>query len=223
MLSIIIPCLNESDSIQTLLESLQGARAAGVELVLADGGSGDNTVALSTPWVSKVVVTAAGRARQMNAGAAVASGEILWFLHADSVIGEDFPRLIESVMARSARPWGRFTVCLSGRHPLLRIVEFMMNWRSRITGIVTGDQGLFIHRELFVRMGGFPEIPLMEDIAISKRLRRVSPPLVLPQRLVTSSRRWETHGIAFTILLMWRLRWAYFRGANPADLAQRYR
>lgn len=222
-LSIVIPCLNEARSIGQLLETLQDARAAGVELVLVDGGSVDPTVALSAPRVDKLVHSVAGRARQMNAGAAAAAGEVLWFLHADSVIRADFPARIIAAMAATTRGWGRFDIRLSGRHPLLRVIGFMMNWRSRLTGIATGDQGIFVRRALFTRVGGFPLIPLMEDIAISRQLKRGSRPLVISQRLVTSSRRWEESGIIPTVLLMWRLRWAYFFGADPAQLAERYR
>lgn len=222
-LSIVIPCLNEAHSIGPLLKTLQIARADGVELILVDGGSQDATVALAAPLVDRLIDSATGRARQMNAGALVATGEVLWFLHADSLIRADFPTRIVRAMAATHRGWGRFDIRLSGAHPLLRVIEFMMNWRSRLSGIATGDQGIFVRRALFERLGGFPEIPLMEDIAISRRLKRHSRPLRLSQRLVTSSRRWEEHGIVRTVLLMWRLRWAYFLGADPARLAERYR
>lgn len=222
-LSVVIPCLNEAQSIGRLLETLQVARAQGVELILVDGGSQDDSVARAAPLVDRLIESNAGRARQMNAGAAVATGRILWFLHADSVIQADFPDRILAVMAATPRGWGRFNVRLSGSHPMLRVIEFMMNWRSRITGIATGDQGIFVRRELFARLGGFPVIPLMEDVEISRRLKRYSRPLILSQRLVTSSRRWETRGMVRTILLMWRLRWAYFIGVDPARLAERYR
>ncbi|WP_335340068.1 TIGR04283 family arsenosugar biosynthesis glycosyltransferase [Sedimenticola selenatireducens] len=223
VLSVVIPCLNEAETIVQLLETLQDARAEGVELVLVDGESIDDTVALAAPLVDKLIGSVVGRAQQMNAGAQAAAGEILWFLHADSVIRAEFPRQIISVMAASESDWGRFNIRLSGRHPMLRVIEFMMNWRSRLSGIATGDQGIFVRRELFVRLGGFPAIPLMEDIAISKRLKRYSRPQVIARCLITSSRRWEQSGIISTVLLMWRLRWAYFFGADPARLAQRYR
>lgn len=222
-LSVVIPCLNEAQTIGRLLETLQVARARGVELILVDGGSRDDTVLRAAPLVDKLIESTAGRARQMNAGAAVATGRILWFLHADSVIQADFPDRILAAMASTARGWGRFDIRLSGRHPLLRVIEFMMNWRSRITAIATGDQAIFVRRELFAELGGFPAIPLMEDVEMSRRLKRCSRPVIMPQRLVTSSRRWEARGIVRTILLMWRLRWAYFVGVDPARLAERYR
>ncbi len=223
VLSVVIPCLNEAGSIVQLLETLQDARASGVELILVDGGSVDNTAALAMPLVDQLIRTSAGRAQQMNAGAEAAAGELLWFLHADSVIRAEYPALIISAMGASKRHWGRFNVRLSGRHPLLRVIGCMMNWRSRLTAIATGDQGIFVRRQLFVRLGGFPDIPLMEDIAISRKLKRSSRPLLLSSRLVTSGRRWEQAGVLSTVLLMWRLRWAYFFGADPVKLARRYR
>lgn len=223
MLSVVIPCLNEVESIGRLLESLQQARAEGVELLLVDGGSTDDTLARAAPMVDKVIVTAPGRARQMNAGSQAASGELLWFLHADSGIGVDFPASIVSAMAGTPRAWGWFKVRLSGRHPFFRIIEFMMNGRSRLTGIATGDQAIFVRRELFLRLGGYLDIPLMEDVELSRRLKGCSRPVVLQPRLVTSSRRWERAGILSTVWLMWRLRWSYFMGTDPVRLARRYR
>lgn len=220
---MVIPCLNEAHSIVQLLTTLQHARADGVELVLVDGGSADKTVLLAAPWVDKLIHSVAGRAKQMNVGAQAAAGGIVWFLHADSVISADFPGRIVAALAGSERQWGHFKIRLSGRHPLLRIIGFMMNCRSRLTAIATGDQGVFVNRSLFLQLGGFADIPLMEDVELSRRLRRCSRPLVLTPHLLTSSRRWERRGIVSTVLLMWRLRWAYFRGADPAQLAQRYR
>lgn len=222
-LSIVIPCLDEGEIIQKLVTSLQPARIRGVELILVDGGSGDSTVDVVRPLVDQLLVTPPGRALQMNAGARLAKSERLWFLHADSQLGDDFPGVI-CVALQSGKPrWGRFDVTLSGRAFFLRIIEFMMNWRSRLTGIATGDQGIFVQRSLFQQVGGFPEIPLMEDIRLSTLLRRHSWPIALPQRLVTSSRRWEQSGILRTVFLMWRLRLAFYLGADPEQLAQRYR
>ena len=222
-LSIIIPCLNEAAVIQRLLASLQPARARGAELVVVDGDSHDETIQLAEPLVDLVLITVAGRARQMNAGAAASNGDVLWFLHADSVVDSTFPEVILSVMDAADVSWGRFDVALAGRSPLFRMIEFMMNWRSRLTGIVTGDQGMFIRRKLFEQAGGFPEIPLMEDIQLSTRLRKRCWPTALHYRIVTSTRRWEQSGILRTIVLMWRLRLAFFFGADPEQLAQRYR
>jgi rSAM/selenodomain-associated transferase 2 len=158
----------------------------------------------------------------MNAGAQVALGDVLWFLHSDSVPPPDADRLIATALQESARVWGRFDVRLSGDQPLLRLVAMMMNARSRLTGIATGDQGIFVKRAAFERVGGYPAIPLMEDIALSRALKKISRPVCLRQRLLASSRRWERDGIVRTILLMWRLRLAYFLGADPARLARIY-
>jgi rSAM/selenodomain-associated transferase 2 len=158
----------------------------------------------------------------MNAGAAAARGEILCFLHADSRLPEGADGLMIDGLARSRRSWGRFDVRIDGMHPLLRVIARMMNWRSRLTGIATGDQGLFITRSLFEAAGRFPEIALMEDIALARRLKRYGPPLCIAHRLTTSGRRWEQHGVWRTMLLMWRLRLAYWLGADPDKLALQY-
>jgi rSAM/selenodomain-associated transferase 2 len=222
MISIIIPCLNEGEGLQRCLLDLQGLRSDGHELILVDGGSTDLTlIAKTEPYVDRLMRTPAGRAQQMNSGARQASGNIFWFLHADSQIGEGLGSAIQTALA--AKPgWGRFDVRLSGLHPLFRIIERMMNWRSRISGIATGDQGIFIHRKLFQQVGGFPLQPLMEDIEISRRLKRLARPVCLHGPLVTSSRRWETKGIIRTILLMWMLRFAYWIGVKPKHLIRLY-
>ena len=221
-LSIVVPTLNEAAGIVAFLESLQPLRERGVELILADGGSRDGTASLATPLVDRVVSSPRGRAVQMNAGAAIAAGGILLFLHADCVLPGDADLLIARGLQESNRRWGRFDVRLTGKALLLRAVETTMNWRSRLTGICTGDQGLFVDRPLFESIGTFPEIPLMEDIALSRTLKRHSAPLCLAARVTASSRRWEKQGIWRTIVLMWRLRLAYFFGAEPDRLAEIY-
>lgn len=221
-LSLIVPVLNEAPIAVSALQALQPLRVAGHELVLVDGGSSDETAALGRPLVDRLEVSAPGRARQMNAGAAVASGAVFWFLHLDT---EVFPgaggQILDGLQA-SGKDWGRFDVRLSGRHPLLRVIGRLMNLRSRASGIATGDQGIFVRRELFRKLGGYPEIPLMEDIALCRDLKRVGRPLCLRNRLITSSRRWERYGVLRTVLLMWRLRLAYALGADPARLAEDY-
>jgi len=214
--------LNEAAGIIAFLEPLQPLRARGVEIVLADGGSRDGTLAAATPLVDRVISARRGRALQMNAGAAVSAGDVLLFLHADCALPELADHAILSGLASSRRRWGRFNVRLSGAAIMLRVVERAMNLRSRLTGICTGDQGLFVERSLFEQCGGFPEIELMEDVAISSRLRKSGPPLCLSVTLVTSSRRWEKNGIWRTIVLMWRLRLAYFLGTEPRRLADLY-
>jgi rSAM/selenodomain-associated transferase 2 len=220
-LSIVIPALNEAQRIGDLLADLAPLRAAGGEIVLVDGGSSDQTAALAAPAVDRVLAAQRGRAAQMNAGARVASGDILWFLHADTRVPAGAADVLLAACQQGAL-WGRFDVRLSGRHPLLRVVERGMNWRSRLTGIATGDQGIFVRRDVFSSIGGFADLPLMEDIEFSTRLRRQARPACLRLALATSSRRWEERGVARTILLMWRLRLAYALGADAHSLARRY-
>ena len=221
-LSIVMPVLDEGEAIAGALDALAELRALGVEVVVVDGGSQDATVQRARLRADHVLSSPPGRALQMNAGAAKASGDVLLFLHADTRLPAEAERLVLDGLARSTRHWGRFDVTIAGRHPMLPVIAFMMNLRSRITGIATGDQAIFVKRDAFREAGGFPAIPLMEDIALSKRLKRAGRPLCLRERAITSGRRWETHGVFRTILLMWRLRLAYFFGADPATLARRY-
>ncbi|TXH26997.1 MAG: glycosyltransferase, partial [Elusimicrobia bacterium] len=200
---------------------LQGLRRRGAEVVLVDGGSNDATCSRSAVAVDRVLVAPRGRASQMNAGAEASSGEVLLFLHADTRLPRDADAAIRQAIAGGA-VWGRFDVRIGSPQRLLRVVETMMNWRSRVSGIATGDQALFVRREVFQSSGGYPDLPLMEDIALSKRLRRVASPACLQERVVTSGRRWLQHGVLRTIWLMWRLRAAYFFGADPRRLARRY-
>ncbi len=222
-ISVVIPCLNEAAEIVKTLQPLQPLRQAGHEVILVDGGSHDPSAELATPWVDQLLYSSPGRARQMNAGAAVAAGELIWFLHADTAVTAEVIAALQGLGSRPPEFWGRFDVRLSGQHGVLRVVEFMMNWRSRLSGIATGDQGQFVTAGLFRQVAGFPDLPLMEDIALSRALKSHAAPLCLRQQLITSSRRWEERGIFTTILLMWRLRLAYAMGASPADLARRYR
>ncbi|MES9968778.1 MAG: TIGR04283 family arsenosugar biosynthesis glycosyltransferase [Candidatus Thiodiazotropha sp.] len=222
MISVIIPCLNEGADLERCLMDLQPMRAAGHELILVNGGSRDlELMGKLQSSVDGLLHVSPGRALQMNRGAMQASGDVYWFLHADSRIDADMHSAI--LRALSSEPtWGRFDVRLSGVHPLLRIIERMMNWRSCFSGIATGDQGIFMDRRLFEKVGGYPDQPLMEDIAISRRLKRLTPGLCLPGPLVTSSRRWESQGIIRTMLLMWTLRFAYWIGVSPKYLARLY-
>jgi rSAM/selenodomain-associated transferase 2 len=221
-LSIIMPALNEAAGIADSLAALAPLRANGVEVVLVDGGSGDGTAGIAGPLVDRVAVAARGRAAQMNAGARVATGGTLLFLHADTRLPAGADRRVLEGLAATGRLWGRFDVRIEGRSPLLPVVAALMNARSRLTGIATGDQALFVRREAFERAGGFPEIALMEDVAFSTAMKRLGPPLCLGAKAVTSGRRWESAGTVRTILLMWRLRLAYFLGADPSVLARHY-
>jgi len=221
-ISVIIPALNEAETIEQLLSDLGPLRSEGHEVIVADGGSTDATISRASPLADRIVSSSRGRARQMNAGAREATGDLFWFLHADSHPPDDATHSILHAL-QDGRHWGRFDIRLSGGQPLLRIVEGLMNLRSCLSGIATGDQGIFVTRDLFLAAGGFPDIPLMEDIALSKALRRhAARPACLRTKLVTSSRRWEENGIWRTILLMWRLRLAYALGADPARLVKRY-
>lgn len=219
-ISVIIPALNEAGSIEETLLPLQAWRQQGHEIIVADGGSQDNTRTLALPLADQVVNSPRGRANQMNSGANMATGDVLLFLHADTQLPIEAPKLIRNALKQ--KPWGRFDVSLSGRHTMFRVIEFMMNHRSRLTGIATGDQAIFVARDLFEKLNGFAKIPLMEDIDLSKRLKSFSHPACIRHKLITSSRRWEQYGIFKTILLMWQLRLAYFFGAEPEQLKKRY-
>lgn len=221
-LSIIVPVLDEAPGIVATLQALQPLRTAGAQIIVADGGSRDDSRALAQPLCDVLVASARGRALQMNAGAALARGEVLLFLHADSVLPDGAPLLIEAALAGGAQ-WGRFDVAIEGRSPLLRVIAFMMNLRSRLSGIATGDQAMFCTRALFDHLGGFAPIALMEDIDFSRRALSLSAPACLRARVRTSGRRWEKHGVLRTIGLMWTLRLRYFFGADPQVLARRYR
>ena len=221
-LSVVVPVLDEAACIVGTLQSLQQLRARGHELIVVDGGSADGTPALAAPFADRVLVAPQGRAAQMNSGAAAARGDALLFLHADTRLPADADRLVREALAGPNRCWGRFDVRIEGRSPLLAVVAFCMNWRSRLTGIATGDQAIFATRPAFARAGGFPEIALMEDVSFSKRMKKLSRPVCLFAAATTSGRRWKRHGVLRTILLMWRLRLAYFFGARPDELARRY-
>jgi rSAM/selenodomain-associated transferase 2 len=219
-LSLVMPVLNEADDIEEALAALAPLRARGVEVVVADGGSGDATVALARPLADIVITAPRGRGTQMNAGAAASRGDVLLFLHADTCLPPNADALIRDGFARTGRVWGRFDVRIAGAHPCFPMIAALMNLRSRATGIATGDQAIFMSRAAFGP--GFPDIALMEDVAMARRLKRIGPPLCVGAPVVTSGRRWEKHGVMKTILLMWSLRLAYFLGANPAWLARSY-
>jgi rSAM/selenodomain-associated transferase 2 len=221
-LSIIIPTLDEVAGIGATLAALQPLRAAGHEVIVVDGGSRDGTAEAARPLADRVLAAPRGRASQMNAGADAVSGDVLLFLHADTRLPAGADRTVLDGLAASGTSWGRFDVRIEGRHPLLRLVAWLMNRRSRVTGIATGDQAMFATRAAFATVGGFPALPLMEDVALSKRLKRVSPPLCLRERAVTSGRRWESRGVVRTIVLMWWLRLCYFLGASPERLRRIY-
>jgi len=221
-ISIIVPVLNEAQGISESLAALAPLRARGHELIVVDGGSSDGTAALARGAADRVVSAPRGRASQMNAGAALARGEVLVFLHADTRLPENAGARILQGLAASGRAWGRFDVRIEGASAFLPVIAFFMNLRSRATGIATGDQAIFVRRDAFERAGRFPSLELMEDIALSRSLKRVSRPLCLADKAVTSGRRWERHGVLRTVFLMGWLRLAFFLGAAPASLARFY-
>lgn len=221
-LSIVVPVLDEAEGIEAHLATLAPLRASGAEVIVVDGGSTDATRDLAEPLADRVIVAPRGRATQMNAGAALATGDALLFLHADTRLPRNADALIAAVLAQTGRQWGRFDAAIEGRHPLLPLVAGLMNLRSRATGIATGDQAIFVTREAFRAVRGYPDLPLMEDIVLSRALRRLSRPACIAQHVTTSGRRWESRGVLRTIATMWRLRLAFFLGANPRRLAEAY-
>ena len=220
-LSIIIPVFNEAGNIAASLNQLQAYRQQGHEVIVVDGGSQDNTFDCAVGLVDKLLMSKPGRALQMNIGAEQAQGDVLLFLHADTRLPKDADKLIADVIT-NGRTWGRFNVHLSGQHFFFRIIESMMNLRSCITGIATGDQAIFVKRSIFEQIGAYPEIKLMEDIELSKKLKSFGKPACIKQRVITSSRKWESNGIIRTVLLMWRLRLLHFFGVSPEKLYSQY-
>jgi rSAM/selenodomain-associated transferase 2 len=222
-LSIIVPILNEAPQLPELFEHLLPMQLAGCEIIFADGGSDDGSATMVNVAGYHVVNAERGRARQMNAAAAVATGEALLFLHADTRLPEKAVHDITQSLSRGKHCWGRFDVCITGRSFMLSVIGRMMNWRSRLTGIATGDQAMFMQRAAFEQLQGFPDQPLMEDVELSKRLKTLSHPACLGQCVITSGRRWETRGVWQTIFLMWRLRWQYWLGTDATHLVRLYR
>ena len=220
--SIIIPVLNEAEHLVSRLKALQSFREQDIELILVDGGSSDHTQQLAEGWVDQLICSGAGRALQMNSGAHQATGTWLFFLHIDTRFTAEAEKALLSMVSNEAPNWGRFDVMIEGKHPLLRVVANMMNLRSRLSGIATGDQLIFVHRSLFDVVGGLPKQPLMEDVEISKRLKKIQPPICLTEKVITSGRRWDQNGFWSTVLLMWSLRWRYWRGETADELVKEY-
>lgn len=224
-LAIVIPVLNEAAGIESVLQHLAPMRARGTAVIVVDGGSTDDTPRRAAPFADRVLAAPRGRALQMNAGARApeaSSADVLLFLHADTRLPAEADRIVLRELSNSEHSWGRFDVQLDAPGWRLRLVEALMNLRSRLSGIATGDQGMFMRRTALARIGGVPDLPLMEDVAMSKALKRVGPPACLRERVSTSGRRWLNHGVFRTIALMWALRLAYFVGVPPARLARIY-
>ncbi len=225
-LCIVIPVLDEAPALAPRLQALHQFRQRGARVVVVDGGSQDDTLAIAREAVARghadlALLAPRGRASQMNAGAAACPAEVLLLLHADTTLPDNADTLVRRATL-GGFAWGRFDVRIDSPRALLRSVATLMNLRSRWTGIATGDQALFVRHELFQQVGGFADLPLMEDIAISRALKRHGRPACLRERVTTSPRRWERKGVWRTIFLMWRLRAAYFFGADPRRLAIRY-
>ena len=220
--SIIIPVLNDNLSLSHLLPVIHPLVNSSVEVIVVDGGSGPELSIDTEQWPGIVVThSAPGRAIQMNQGARIAKGDMLWFLHADTSFAMPCYQYLEAIKG-SKSDWGRFNIRLSGKALIFRLISFCINCRSRLTGVSSGDQGIFIDKDLFDSINGFANIPLMEDIELCKRLKRLSKPVALKQTLITSSRRWEKNGVIKTILLMWKIRLLYFFGTDPDKLHQLY-
>ncbi len=225
-LAVVVPVFDEAAAIESTLARLAPLRTRGASVIVVDGGGTDATATLATRHSDQVLQSARGRAQQMNAGARAAidgGADALLFVHADSELPDAADQLIDAALRTSGRVWGRFDVRINGQAPMLRVVSAMMNLRSRLTGICTGDQAIFVTRAAFEQLAGFAPIALMEDVEFSKRARAISWPAAISARVVTSGRRWQRHGVWRTIVLMWRFRLAYFFGADPQRLAQRYR
>jgi rSAM/selenodomain-associated transferase 2 len=220
--SIVMPVLDEAACIADSLAALAPLRAQGVQIIVVDGGSRDGTLLRCSGAADVLLASPRGRARQMNAGARAATGDMLLFLHADTALPPEALALVSDALAH--HPWGRFDVRIDGHSRWLPIVAASMNLRSRLTGIATGDQAIFMRRAAFESVGGFADQPLMEDIELCKRLRQHhGAPACLRAHVVTSGRRWDERGAWSTIVLMWRLRWLYWRGVSADRLAAAYR
>jgi len=222
IISIIVPVLNEARTIEPMLQALKSLRQRGVEVIVVDGGSSDDTAILARPLADQVIRAPRGRGVQMNEGAKVANGFIFLFLHSGTRLPEDADTQVMYGRARDTSVWGRFDIRIDGRSLLLPLVARFLNWRSRATGLATGDQAIFVQRETFFRLGGFADIPLMEDIEISKRLKEISPPICVTSRAIVPGRRWDENGIWRTLKDMWLLRFRYRMGKDPEELARRY-
>ncbi len=219
--SIIIPVFNEADNIQNCLFSIKKQKYP-CEIIIVDGGSTDKTLEIARPFADKTIHSDKGRATQMNKGAQYASGDILLFLHADTLLPNNALELLSQIFKQQSNAWGRFNIELAGQAIILKIIALMMNWRSCFTGIATGDQVIFINKTLFGSVGGYPEIALMEDISLSSTLIKLSRPHCLNATVISSGRLWEQHGMVKTILLMWSMRLRFFLGENPEILRTLY-
>lgn len=212
-----MPTHNDFDLLEALLQDLDPCPQ--LEIIVVDSGR-----ARSPPEINQKVQLIAsermGRGAQIALGAHQTNRSWIWVLHADARVTAANVEALARAIARAR--WGRFDVRLSGSRPTYRVVEWMMNVRSALTGICTGDQGMFVQRSLLQEIGGIPDQPLMEDIELSKRLRRIEKPFRIRSQLKTSVRKWEREGVFATIVRMWSLRLRYFLGTHPSVLYQDY-
>ena len=230
--SIVIPILNEADNLPHLFANINSLKPAPQQVILVDGGSNDDSISIMQSFIEQSMLdnyhkivwrmteSKAGRARQMNAGAALATGDVLLFLHADTQLPNQ--AIAQVTIAVKTSEWGRFDVKLNSRQPMLWVVSQMINWRSRLTSIATGDQAIFINKDLFDKIGGYPNQASMEDVEICKQLKNIAKPARLRSKVITSARRWQQHGTWRTIILMWQLRFDYWRGVSAANIKARY-
>ena len=221
-ISIVIPVLNDATALGRLLDDLDSILGIDAQRIVVDGGSEDGSYELACERADCALRTAAGRARQLAAGIVAAHGRWIWMLHADTRVDGAAWRALRTAIASDGAAWGRFDVRLSGREAAFRMIETLMNLRSRWSGICTGDQGIFVRRDLLELIDGVPDQPLMEDIELTKRLRRYAKPICIDTALGVSARRWQQRGIASTVLLMWRLRLQYFFGTPAEVLVREY-
>jgi rSAM/selenodomain-associated transferase 2 len=217
--SVIVPILNEASQLGQTLENLFQSFNGypGIEVIISDGGSDDDSLEIAKHYPCRIIIGKTGRARQMNTASLAAKGDWLLFLHADSRLPDDWRKQLQQ-----SGNWGFFPVKFNGEHWLLRVIERAMNLRSRLSKVATGDQALYFRKSFFDQLGGFPDVPIMEDIAICKRSRRKSKPRVASSQVTTSSRRWQQNGLVKTVVLMWGLRLAYFLGVDPNRLHRIY-
>ena len=221
-LSIIVPVLNEAQFLSRQHNLFKSLLREGHEIIIVDGGSEDKSVLIARSVDCETFITKASRGYQLHFGAMKSKNDTLLFMHADTLLPESATALISNVLTRSKKHWGRFDVSFNNSNLIFSIIAWFMNKRSCLTGVVTGDHAIFVNRDIYIRSGGFEDIPIMEDIEISKRLKKFSMPICLHDKVITSSRKWEAQGIIRTILKMWILRLLYFCGIPPRKLERLY-
>ena len=221
LISIIIPTINEIENLSNLLDNIKKSKQVdNIEVVVVDGGSTDGTIEYADKYADLTISAQLGRASQLNAGAKVAQGKHFWFLHADSIL--DFNIFSQYLHVISSSDWGRFDIKINNPKLIYLLISSLINFRSRLSKIATGDQGIFISKELFYQVGKFPQLDLMEDVALSAKLKKHSSPFCSKLKIKTSARKWQKEGVLKTILLMWKLRLLYFFGVNTKTLARLY-